>query len=287
MPLHCLNDKVWVQPACDAFLPCGLPRTPPPAQVGEILEGGRRALCGIDILRKICNHPDLLERATGADAEDYGETGGRGEARVVRSACPACGTLRRVCFVEVAHPRGTPPPRPRAGNPSRSGKLQVAERVLCAWRAAGHKALLFCQTQQMLDIVERKVGGGLRGNAQSEAVRRQGWQAGALLGGGRPASRRTVLAVRTTIPCNAVAPSSDLLPADPVSPRWCRRTAGGTTAWTAAPPWPRARASSTTSTSTQRSSCSCSQPRFVCFEDRSNIVIDGRLCSGALAPEPR
>ncbi|GFR43344.1 hypothetical protein Agub_g4266, partial [Astrephomene gubernaculifera] len=85
-------------------------------EVGEILEGSRRALSGIDILRKICNHPDLLERATGQAAEDY-------------------------------------------GNPCRSGKLRVAERVLASWQAAGHKALLFCQTQQMLDIVEKLAAG--------------------------------------------------------------------------------------------------------------------------------
>ena len=42
-------------------------------EVGEILEGSRRALCGIDILRKVCNHPDLLERLSAQDAEDYGE----------------------------------------------------------------------------------------------------------------------------------------------------------------------------------------------------------------------
>jgi hypothetical protein len=39
----------------------------------------------------------------------------------------------------------------------------VVDRVLSHWVARGHKALLFCQTQQMLDIVEkladRKVGG--------------------------------------------------------------------------------------------------------------------------------
>lgn len=47
--------------------------------------------------------------------------------------------------------------------PSRSGKLQVVEKVLSHWLSKGHKALLFCQTQQMLDIVEKmaeaKVGG--------------------------------------------------------------------------------------------------------------------------------
>lgn len=32
------------------------------ADVASILEGKRHALYGIDILRKICNHPDLLAR---------------------------------------------------------------------------------------------------------------------------------------------------------------------------------------------------------------------------------
>lgn len=42
------------------------------SEVGAILEGNRQALAGIDILRKICNHPDLLERLTGQGAPDYG-----------------------------------------------------------------------------------------------------------------------------------------------------------------------------------------------------------------------
>ena len=73
--------------------------------------GGRNPLAGIDVLRKICNHPDLLQRSSWGDAPGYGD-------------------------------------------PSRSGKLRVALRVLSAWASAGHKALVFCQTQQMLDILQ-------------------------------------------------------------------------------------------------------------------------------------
>ena len=73
--------------------------------------GGRNPLAGIDVLRKICNHPDLLQRSSWGDAPGYGD-------------------------------------------PARSGKLRVALRVLQAWAAAGHKALVFCQTQQMLDILQ-------------------------------------------------------------------------------------------------------------------------------------
>ena len=82
--------------------------------VEEILEGRREALGGIDVLRKIVNHPDLLERTTQAHSEKYGE-------------------------------------------PERSGKLLVTEKVLGLWRTQGHRCLLFSQTQQMLDILEASV----------------------------------------------------------------------------------------------------------------------------------
>eukprot|EP00775_Hariotina_reticulata_P009427 gene9427-9593_t len=82
--------------------------------VEDILCGRRQALAGIDVLRKICNHPDLLERVQAQGNIDYGD-------------------------------------------PSRSGKLQVLSKVLAAWHKEGHKVLLFTQTQQMLDILEKLV----------------------------------------------------------------------------------------------------------------------------------
>ena len=82
--------------------------------VEEILEGRREALSGIDVLRKIVNHPDLLERQTKATHADY-------------------------------------------GNAERSGKQMVTMKVLRLWREQKHRALLFSQTQQMLDILEAAV----------------------------------------------------------------------------------------------------------------------------------
>ena len=76
-----------------------------------ILEGRREALAGIDTLRKICNHPDLLERAEQGANPDYGA-------------------------------------------PERAGKMLVTLRILGLWASQGHRALVFAQTQQMLDILE-------------------------------------------------------------------------------------------------------------------------------------
>ncbi|KAJ3040529.1 hypothetical protein HK097_002544, partial [Rhizophlyctis rosea] len=83
-------------------------------EVKSILEGTRHALYGIDILRKICNHPDLLERKVHQFEEKYGD-------------------------------------------PSHSGKMKVVQALLEMWHRQGHKALVFCQTRQMQDILEKFV----------------------------------------------------------------------------------------------------------------------------------
>lgn len=82
------------------------------SEVEQIFDGNRNSLYGIDVLRKICNHPDLLEREHAAQNPDY-------------------------------------------GNPERSGKMKVVEQVLKVWKDQGHRVLLFSQTQQMLDIMEK------------------------------------------------------------------------------------------------------------------------------------
>ncbi len=59
-------------------------------KVGSILAGSKNALAGIDVLRKICNHPDLLERATNSAAKDYGQSPrGTGLHQRVK-ACDSC-----------------------------------------------------------------------------------------------------------------------------------------------------------------------------------------------------
>ncbi|KAJ3122319.1 hypothetical protein HK098_002942 [Nowakowskiella sp. JEL0407] len=79
----------------------------------KILEGNRHALFGIDILRKICNHPDLISR------------------------------------MELQH-------LPEYGDPEKSGKMKVVHSLLKLWFGA-HKVLLFCQTRQIQDILEKFV----------------------------------------------------------------------------------------------------------------------------------
>ncbi|WOL01751.1 hypothetical protein Cni_G10468 [Canna indica] len=53
------------------------------SEVEQIFDGRRNSLYGIDIMRKICNHPDLLEREHAAGNPDYGNPERSGKMKVV------------------------------------------------------------------------------------------------------------------------------------------------------------------------------------------------------------
>ena len=83
-------------------------------EMDSIVKGKRNVLVGVDTLRKICNHPDLIYREALMHRANYGD-------------------------------------------PSKSGKMQVLKNLLQLWQSEDHKTLLFCQTRQMLDILEKFV----------------------------------------------------------------------------------------------------------------------------------
>eukprot|EP00793_Prasinoderma_coloniale_P004070 PRCOL_00006245-RA len=54
-------------------------------EMDSVLQGRRQALYAIDALRKICNHPDLLERASAQHVEGYGAVARSGKLGVLAS----------------------------------------------------------------------------------------------------------------------------------------------------------------------------------------------------------
>ncbi|XP_021768814.1 protein CHROMATIN REMODELING 8-like isoform X2 [Chenopodium quinoa] len=53
------------------------------SEVEQIFDGNRNSLYGIDVMRKICNHPDLLEREHSSHNPDYGNPERSGKMKVV------------------------------------------------------------------------------------------------------------------------------------------------------------------------------------------------------------
>ncbi|XP_057964348.1 protein CHROMATIN REMODELING 8 isoform X2 [Malania oleifera] len=53
------------------------------SEVEQIFDGNRNSLYGIDVMRKICNHPDLLEREHSFQNPDYGNPERSGKMKVV------------------------------------------------------------------------------------------------------------------------------------------------------------------------------------------------------------
>ncbi|KAG2223240.1 hypothetical protein INT45_006121, partial [Circinella minor] len=80
----------------------------------QILEHRRQVLYGIDVVRKICNHPDILNITKSQSDPTYGD-------------------------------------------PEKSGKMVVVRALLNLWKTQGHRVLLFSQTRQMLDILQKMI----------------------------------------------------------------------------------------------------------------------------------
>jgi SNF2 family DNA or RNA helicase len=87
------------------------------------MQDRKNALAGIDILRKLCNHPDLLQRSNWESSEEYGS--------VERSG-------KLIVAMKVHH---LPPPVPSSPPQHKSGrrKCMVLSRIAVL---ATHSALL-------------------------------------------------------------------------------------------------------------------------------------------------
>ncbi|KAJ1812237.1 DNA repair protein rhp26, partial [Coemansia sp. RSA 2675] len=130
----------------------------------RILSGRLQMLFGVDVARKICDHPDLLLLSTlpGA-AITHREASGKG---VRREDSPHAGRGRGRGIASEAGSEsdstasvagGGEHLPPDYGDWRKSGKLTIVRALLEMWRPHGHKVLIFSQTRQMLDIIERTI----------------------------------------------------------------------------------------------------------------------------------
>ncbi|KAJ2791158.1 DNA repair protein rhp26, partial [Coemansia guatemalensis] len=115
-------------------------------------------LFGVDVARKICDHPDLLLLSTlpGAAAthRDASRLGQLSLAGHLQGSATNADSEDELTGVAGAGLRQLPSDY---GDWRRSGKLTILHALLEMWQPQRHKVLIFSQTRQMLDIIERMV----------------------------------------------------------------------------------------------------------------------------------
>ncbi|KAI5802729.1 SNF2 family N-terminal domain-containing protein [Pyronema domesticum] len=98
------------------------------AEVRSILDGKLQSFAGIAVLRKICCHPHLADSKGSIDDDDE------------------------------EHSADDGPQRYRDyGKEELSGKMLVTKGMLIHWKMEGHRTLLFSQSTQVLDMLERNI----------------------------------------------------------------------------------------------------------------------------------
>ena len=108
-------------------------------EVAKVMRGSSNLLGAITMLRKICNHPDLVCDPSSVD-------------KVINS-----GFNLTVTDYAYDSDSSADSLEYESGNLSmiqRSGKLEVLSKILPIWKKQGHRVLLFCQWKKTLDIIQ-------------------------------------------------------------------------------------------------------------------------------------
>ena len=128
-----------------------------------IIRGSPQLLGAVTILRKICNHPDLVCAPDQASFESFARNGFVGDDSLVDESSDEDKDMDvNESMVE------------------RAGKLQVLAKILPLWKEQGHRVLIFCQWRKMLNIIQR-------------FTEMQGWKFARLDGNTNVASRQRLV----------------------------------------------------------------------------------------------
>ncbi|KAL8453571.1 hypothetical protein Emag_001790 [Eimeria magna] len=117
-----------------------------------------KALATLTILRKVCNHPDLVLLLQQRQLQQQQL---QLEQPIPRSRKLHIQPKRHPVLQQQQQQQQQQESNTAAaasliedfGSPQKSGKLRVLLAMLSAWRAEGHKALVFTQTQETLDLI--------------------------------------------------------------------------------------------------------------------------------------
>ena len=114
-------------------------------EVRNIIRGSAQCFGPIVMLRKICNHPDLISDSLNAPSP-FHKNGKYTENDIDNYTSSDDDDNDDV---EVGIDESTVI--------ERSGKLEVLAKILPLWKKQGHRVLIFSQWKKMLDIIQRFV----------------------------------------------------------------------------------------------------------------------------------
>lgn len=110
--------------------------------VTGLLRGrSNRLLAAITMLRKICNHPDLVCDPDKVSFQAFLKNGVANRLQDGEDSDDSSSDLDDVKDEETLM--------------ERSGKLEVLSKILPLWNKQGHRVLIFCQWKMMLNIIQR------------------------------------------------------------------------------------------------------------------------------------
>eukprot|EP00536_Pseudo-nitzschia_multiseries_P012048 jgi/Psemu1/298000/fgenesh1_pm.440_\ len=139
--------------------------------VKKVFGGTAQLLGAITVMRKICNHPDLLRDPQDTSGEPFGDYEAIDFAEKKPknhdngSSDDEIDDARADLFQSMIQ---------------RSGKLEILAKILPLWKKQGHRVLIFCQWKKMLDII-------------MDFVQFKGWKFGRLDGNTNVASRQRLV----------------------------------------------------------------------------------------------
>lgn len=136
-------------------------------EVKNIIRGSAQCFRPIIMLRKICNHPDLICKPDQDDCETFfqHESCYKSDNDDLTSDDGSIGSIYDIDESTLVE---------------RSGKLEVLAKILPLWKKQGHRVLIFSQWKKMLDIIHH-------------FVQSQGWKFGRLDGDTNVSSRQKIV----------------------------------------------------------------------------------------------
>ena len=135
-------------------------------EVNRVLRGTSQLFAAVTMLRKICNHPDLVCDPDKSSYESFLQNSSTGQVKVNDDDCSDFDEDSDVADDESMC--------------ERSGKLEVLSKILPLWHKQGHRVLIFCQWRKMLNIIQK-------------FTMAQGWKFGRLDGNTNVAARQPLV----------------------------------------------------------------------------------------------